>query len=269
MDPKLKIDLMIILFIIILSYVFVYGSNNSGGHNCQMKFIAFGLCILVAHKISYKLMKSQENYVDMTTEINNFIEDTSNKVSQQQSSNISDTKLNQYISAIDELKTQLSDLNNKITTSDNTINIPSASDDVIDNRMNVQTQQALQAYQIDYLKKQIEKTKELVNANKIQSDMAKYKPIKVYSSCAISNADGSLSALNQPTNINTGVAGSGGLSHYDSIGPINPSNSQLLSTVSQSTPLSPSSSTPANQNNFLNQVLAGLSSLQGTTVKIA
>jgi hypothetical protein len=269
MDPKLKIDLMTILFIIILSYVFLY---STGGHNYQMTFIAFGLCILVAHKISYKLINSQENYTDMTTAINQFIDDTRNQVSSQNTtSDTSNSKLEEYISAINSLKTQLSDLNNQINTA-NSADIIRPVSDVYDNRMNIETQQSLQSYQIDYLKKQIEKTKELVNANKIQSDMSKYKPIKVYSSCAISNADGSLSALNQPTLAN-GFGSGTGLSQFDSIGPVNPSNSQLLSTLSQTpsavTSMGTSmgtSATSTNQNNFLAQILSGLAGIG--TVKV-
>ena len=45
-------------------------------------------------------------------------------------------------------------------------------------------------FQIDYLNKQLQNMKNIINTSTVAKNSNNYKPIKVYSSCVVSNADG-------------------------------------------------------------------------------
>jgi uncharacterized membrane protein YgaE (UPF0421/DUF939 family) len=59
----------------------------------------------------------------------------------------------------------------------------------------IEVYKQLQLAKLSDLKNQLAKTQQIVNAQTNIADSNKYKPIKIYSSCTISNADGSMSSM--------------------------------------------------------------------------
>jgi hypothetical protein len=71
-------------------------------------------------------------------------------------------------------------------------------------KLDLESQQQYQMFQIDYLNKQLQNAKDILNAQTIANNNTNYKPIKVYSSCVISNADGS-TTVDTPVNSANGA----------------------------------------------------------------
>lgn len=288
-NKKLLSDLLTIILIIILSYVFLMTTSNEkcGTFNYQLMFITFGLCILVLHKIIYTVVnnsnctsninttntintinttntiKQRENFDDLSSEIGDFINTASSPQNALTATNVSTldtTTLNTYINTLNQLQTQLNNFNTTVgqllNNQQNSTQTQSNSNDIIGNRMSVESQEALQSYQIEYLQNQINKAKNLINAQLVQQNSSKYKPIKVYSSCAVANANGTLSSTSGIPNAFTNVNNP----------PIQmtPQTNNLLNTIGQT-----SGQTQQLQNGNIVTALAQLiNGLQGKTITI-
>jgi hypothetical protein len=77
------------------------------------------------------------------------------------------------------------------------------SGDVIGNQLNIQASQQIQDYRIREMQKEIASTTDLIKEAKMREDATKYKKIPIYSSCVVSNADGSMQIDVPNTNNNT------------------------------------------------------------------
>jgi hypothetical protein len=197
-------DLILIGCIIVASFIFKLSNtakkNNSILFDPQMMFILLTLAIVVIHKVFYMRNMHQQfltpqkegfqsNSSDLASELLAFTSGQNAGGVSEQVTSMSETARREYLAKMD-------DLNNNITTlnalfreqSDNPL--AGGDDSNTNSRMSAENMQKMQNFQIGFLQKQIEKSKQLLQQQEIEENAKKYKPIKVYSSCAVSSADG-------------------------------------------------------------------------------
>jgi hypothetical protein len=185
----MMLDLIAMLFVIVLSFILCMKDNN---FTCQMSHIVIGLSVVVFYKLAkvLKLNTSTKEHFATTSSLNDFISNnivgnvvmTPNQVQSLSASDLVayNNKLTDLINSINDLKNQQ-------------VNPPpsvAASPDNIQ-KLDLESQQQYQMFQIDYLNKQLQNAKDILNSQSVINNNSNYKPIKVYSSCVISNADGS------------------------------------------------------------------------------
>lgn len=192
---------LLIIFIALLSYLFCI--NKSLNCKCFTTHLVVGLTALVLYKLilhyktaelvkplENKLMMSKESFESLPDSINSFIlgEDI-NRPSSSTFNSMPASAAQQYLSKLDSLVNAIDSLKSDQQTTES--GLQSTNNSTID-RLNLESLQQFQNFQIQYLQNQINKTKELINNQQIAELSKEYKPIKVYSSCSISNADGTL-----------------------------------------------------------------------------
>lgn len=228
------LDLFAIIFIIILSFVLCYKDNN---YKCQISHIILGISVIVFYKLSkylqlqniVKTYNTKENFVDKATTdlINEFLGNNPQSnmlLTPEQARTMSSSDLIAYNKKLDEIITGINNLNNNMTQgSQSSSTITSGP---IGSKLDLQAQQQYQLFVIDQLNNQLKNAKEIINSQAVANVSSNYKPIKVYSSCVISNANGTNTIQQFPVNSSS------------SNNPNNPTN-QLLQTSSQSDPNSP------------------------------
>lgn len=165
---------------------------KDGNNNCQMSHIIIGLSVMVFYKLAkvLKLNQSTKEAFDTTSDINAFI--SGNVVGNvaaapNQLQTLSTSDLAAYNSKLDSLITAINNLYNQQTNPQPNLSVNPANIQKLD----LESQQQYQMFQIDYLNKQLQNAKDILNSQTIANNNTNYKPIKVYSSCVISNADGS------------------------------------------------------------------------------
>lgn len=196
------LDIIAIIFIIGLSFVLCM---KDGNYNCQLSHIVIGLSVMVFYKLAkvMKLNKTTQEAFGAAEDLNAFI--TGNVVGDVipntgQMKNLSSAELAAYNNKLDSL------INTLKTISDQQSN-PQPNLSVSPNniqKLDLESQQQYQMFQIDYLNKQIQNAKDIINTQTIAANNTNYKPIKVFSSCVISNANGTTS-VDTPINANSGV----------------------------------------------------------------
>ena len=245
------LDLIAFIFIVILSFVLCMNDNN---YRCQLSHIVIGLSVIVFYKLAkyYNLNKyinentTKEPFTadSMTNSINDFISNTSigdSILTNEQAKNLSPTDLSSYNDKLTQLINVLNDIKNQQNTPPSNVAVSPESIQKLD----LESQQQYQMFQIDYLNKQIQNAKDIINAQTVANSSTNYKPIKVYSSCVIANADGT-TTLDKPI---TNTSQSTNM-QYGSIS--NPATQQMLQTISQSTPGQSTPATTSSSNKFLN-----------------
>ena len=201
------LDLIAILFVIILSFCLCMNDKvKTTITNCQFSHIFIGLSVIVFYKlVNYFKLKDNntifnnntnnnnnttKEYFDnsITQDINDFITGINVELpSTSQVSNLTADQINAYTTQLNNLTTQLNQLENTLASPK-----PASISTDISNMQNVDiaAQQQYQQFQIDYLNKQIANAQNVINAQSVANTSNNYKPIKVFSSCVISNADG-------------------------------------------------------------------------------
>jgi len=189
------LDLIVILFIIILSYILCI--NNKNNNDCQITHIIIGLTVIVFYKL-VRYYKSKQQIIinkneDFTVSqsLNEFIEGKLNNIVNQNPNNLNDDKLEQYTNTMTDLIKELQKININVESE-----IPNADNNI--ETIGLENLQAYQQFQIDYLTKQIKNSQDIINSEIISKTTENYKPIKVFSSC-VSNTDSSLTR-EQPIN---------------------------------------------------------------------
>jgi len=195
----LILDLIVIVFVVIISFCLCINNNNSKNTNvsysCQFTHILVGLSVIVFYKLvryirlGDKLKTNKEMFEGdpVTQSLNDFISGSNlGLLTTTQASTLSPTDFATYTAKLDTIIDNINALQQKM-------NAPSTS--VVANPANAQSmdldsQQKYQMFQIDYLSKQIKNTQDILNAQSISNTKQNYKPIKVFSSCLISNANG-------------------------------------------------------------------------------
>lgn len=203
------LDLIVILFVIVLSFCLCINEKiNNNITNCQISHILVGLSVIVFYKLvkyfkikdkSYNINKSIESFNNssISQDINNFISGINSSIpSTDKISTLTSEQIVAYSTQLNNLTNQISQLQTTLTSpttatiSSDTSNIPS---------LNIEAQQQYQQFQIDYLNKQIKNSQDILNAQAVTNSSTNYKPIKVFSSCVIANADGT-TTIDKPVN---------------------------------------------------------------------
>lgn len=205
----MMLDVIAVIFIIALSFILCM---KDGSYNCQMSHIVIGLSVMVFYKLAkvLKLNQSTKEAFDTTADINAFISGNvvGNVVAapnQLQTLNTSD--LAAYNSKLDSLIAAINNLYNQQTNPQPNLSVNPANIQKLD----LESQQQYQMFQIDYLNKQLKNAKDIINSQTIANNNTNYKPIKVFSSCVISNADGT-TTVDTPLNSTSGGGGGSSIS---------------------------------------------------------
>ena len=103
-------------------------------------------------------------------------------------------------------------------------------DETMGDQLNIQASQQIQDYRIREMQKEIVRTTDLIKEAKMREDATKFKKIPIYSSCVVSNADGSMQ-VDTPSSINS--SGSNGGNQQVVSGSVLPGNrnTQVLRNV--------------------------------------
>jgi hypothetical protein len=197
----MMLDVIAVIFIVALSFILCM---KDGNYNCQMSHIVIGLSVMVFYKLAkvLKLHQTTKESFDTTADLNAFI--SGNVVGNvaaapNQLQTLSTSDLAAYNSKLDALITAINNLYNQQSNPQPNLSVDPNNIQKLD----LESQQQYQMFQIDYLNKQIQNAKDIINAQTIANNNTNYKPIKVYSSCVISNADGTTS-LDTPVNAAAG-----------------------------------------------------------------
>jgi hypothetical protein len=199
----MMLDVIAVIFIVALSFILC---TKDGNYNCQISHIIIGLSVMVFYKLAkvLKLNQTTKESFDTTSDINAFISGNvvGNVVAApNQLQTLSTSDLAAYNSKLDSLITAINNLYNQQTNPKPNLSVSPANIQKLD----LESQQQYQMFQIDYLNKQLQNAKDIINAKTIANNNANYKPIKVYSSCVISNADGT-TTLDKPVNSTSGAS---------------------------------------------------------------
>jgi hypothetical protein len=241
---------------------------NDNNYKCQLSHIILGLSVIVFYKLAkyFKLNQSvkslsaftvKENFDDsITSSINDFLSGNAvgnSVIKPNQAQSLSPTDLALYNQKLTDLINAINDLKNQQNS--HPPNVAVSPDTV--QKLDLESQQQYQMFQIDYLNKQIQNAKDIINSQTVNSASANYKPIKVYSSCVISNANGTTS-VDVPVNSQSPLSQ---LQQSTSSSQNNPATHQMLQTISQGNPQMQSSS--SNSGNVDSNSLLNLSSSTG------
>jgi hypothetical protein len=253
-------DIAVIIAIIISSYIFTLKQGNKNGlFNPQLMYILLTLSMVVLFKMVHynKLTTNEEGFV--VGEMHKFLKGQSDNNVGDRLTTISEPERKKYVENIADLSSQIAVLNQRLTENSgdpsNKLNSNLGTNDT----MNLETIQKMQNFQIDYLQKQIERSKQLLQQQEIEENIKKYKPIKVYSSCAISSADGSFNEdkLTATKSNNTSMTN-------DQI----QSMASMLNTIGQ-TGAGNTETNTQNSENVLGGLVAGLLNGQQTTIQLS
>lgn len=230
----LIIDLIAIIFIVIISCVMCMNINKTQDNKTkhyELSYIVVGLSVIVFYKLvryfklSDKVTNTNEHFNGFgdSNSLNNFIS-SNNLISPEQASKLSSDDYTSYVAKLDTIIDNINSLQN-------TISAPKEA--VIANPANLSTmdlssQQQYQMFQIDYLNKQIKNAQDVLNAQQIANTTSNYKPIKVFSSCVVSNANGT--TTDKPVSPFSNVLGLSPSPADLS----NPSTQQMMQTIGQS-----------------------------------
>jgi len=193
MDWVITTLLLLVIFLALLLLVVK--------HNTYVKIIVFLIILCnVGIIILGNRMENFVDYTDILDKIKNF-KDQSYTIStalQESSSGMNETNQRELISKVDTLNNNIKNLEELLNTSIgmDSLNIGrqkvnfQTSDKVLND---IELYKQLQLAKLTELQNQLNKTQQIVNAQQNASDKNKYKPIKIYSSCIVGNADGTYS----------------------------------------------------------------------------
>ena len=239
-------DLILIGCIIIASFIFKISTPPAKNNNLfdpQMMFILLCLAIIIIHKIFYikKFNKvnlsNKEGFQsgdsgasDLANELLNFTSgQQQDNVDSQVSSMSEAIPRNEYLTQIRSLNDQVSSLNDTLREAQG-LQTVDVDDSNTNQRLDLESMQQMQDNQIKFLEDKIEMAKNLLAQQQIMDNAKKYQPIKVYSSCAVSSADG---AFNEDTFVDTNSNSSNNSSNSNSNTGNNSSTERIRTTVSQ------------------------------------
>lgn len=241
-------ELLLVFIIIGFSALFKY--SEIIGMDSQLSFILLCFLVVIIYKgmIYYRMQKNllnRESFFDFSEEVNEFLsKDNYNQASPED--------LIAYKNAINSLSDKVTVMNEYLQelnniAKGNTDNKALSSYD----ELNIQASQQIQDYRIRQLQKDIEQTTDLIKKAKLRDDAKNFKKIPVYSSCVVSNADGSIST-DEPSSFNksTTSSGSSGLENI-----INTRLNQSRNTTTNN--LSASNIMPNNTSNSTNTDILG------------
>ena len=180
---KMIHNLIIILLIIGFSFLFETSCNYE--FNSQLTFILLSLFIVVIYKFLINKCIMKEHFTSFDVQISNFLK-TELPPTGQSSSDVESYKkeLTQLQDKVDIMNEYLNDIKETAEGKN--------KGETMGDQLNIQASQQIQDYRIREMQKDIERTTDLIKEAKMREDASKFKKIPIYSSCIVSNADGSL-----------------------------------------------------------------------------
>jgi len=264
----LVIDFIAIIFITILSFLFCNSNSNIkssvNNSSCLLSHIVVGLSVIIFYKLAKRIklgdvIKSKfgNNNEHFYDSMNDFINGASTDLlSTEQASTLSPIQLTDYSNKLDTIINNLNALQKTQTSSDPLANTNPANL----NSLDLSSQQQYQMFQIDYLNKQIQNVQDTITAQNIADSNTNYKPIKVFSSCMVANANGT-TTTDIPVSSSFQNVGSNNISSNNinnaTNNAINNATNNMLNTISQTNGQSQGSnlsSTTGIFNNFLSGI---------------
>lgn len=179
---KMVHNLIIILLIIGFSFLFETSCNYE--FNSQLTFILLSLFIVVIYKFLINKCIMKESFNSFDSQISEFLK--------------TELPKGQTSSDVQEYKKELTQLQDKVDIMNEYLNdIKETAEgkkkgETMGDQLNIQASQQIQDYRIREMQKEIERTTDLIKEAKMREDASKFKKIPIYSSCVVSNADGSL-----------------------------------------------------------------------------
>ena len=240
----LILDLIAILFIVVLSFCCCSNilfnndktknnssnSSNSNNTTCILSHIVVGLSVIVYYKLvryfklTDKIAPQHSQLVkesfdgDISQSINDFITSSNlNVINTDSAASLSAADFTEYNNKLTTLIDNINDLKTHINSP------PSVASPANMSSMDLAAQQQYQMFQINYLQDQVNKAKDNINSQTIANSSINYKPIKVFSSCVVANANGSTSAEQPFVNV-----GASQIQQH-----ISPLEQQMLTTITQ------------------------------------
>lgn len=198
-------DLILIGCIIIASFIFKITTPAKSNvlFDPQMMFILLSLALIIIHKVFYIRkfnsinLNTKEGFQsnnesganDLANELLNFTSGQEQDNVNEKISSMSEAARNEYLTQIRNLNSQVTSLNETIREAQGlqSVNVDESS---TNQRLDLESMQQLQDNQIKFLEEKIEMAKSLLAQQEVIDNAKKYEPIKVYSSCAVSSADG-------------------------------------------------------------------------------
>jgi hypothetical protein len=194
------LDLIALIFIIVLSCVLC--NSYISTQNCGLSHIIVGLSVMVFYKIvrffklkpiiNSKFKMSKEPFdsdtANMAESLNAFLSNPNNLPTPNAISSMSDSQLKDYTDSLTELTKSINLLRTSSGSSDSS---PSSLSSSNLSTLDLSAIQQAQNFELDYLTEQVTSAQNVLNAKAAADAAASYKPIKVFSSCVMSNADGS------------------------------------------------------------------------------
>jgi len=252
----LLLDFISIIFIVIISFLFCNSNykikNSINNSSCLLSHIIVGFSVIIFYKLAsrFKLndiikSKFNNNNEHFNDDVNDFINGTTTDlINPIQASTLTPIELTAYSSKLDAVINGLTEIQKEKMAKDPLAN---TNPDNL-NSLDLTAQQQYQMFQIDYLNKQIQNVQDIISVQNVTDTTINYKPIKVFSSCVVANANGT-TTTDRPVSSsfqNTGSSNS-----------IDNNTDTILNTVSQSNGKSNSSqlsSTTGLFNKFLSNI---------------
>lgn len=244
---KMVHNLIIILLIIGFSFLFETSCNYE--FNSQLTFILLSLFVVVIYKFLINKCIMKENFSSFDDQINSFLKQGLPE------QNTSRADMEKYSKQLTQLQDKVDIMNEYLNDIKETAEGKNKGDTVGD-QLNIQASQQIQDYRIRQIQKEIERTTDLIKEAKMREDASKFKKIPIYSSCIVSNADGSLQVDTPLSTNNNQTTLLNNVNSVDTPSGSNSNASNPLRNVNNTGDVSPSRSLSENQkvNGNVNQL---------------
>ena len=250
----LLLDFIAIIFIVIISFLFCNSNykikNSVNSSSCLLSHIVVGFSVIIFFKLAsrFKLndilnSKFSNNNEHFYDSVNDFINGTSTDlINPIQAATLTPIQLTEYSSKLDTIINNLNALQKTQYSKDPLANTNPANL----NSLDLTAQQQYQMFQIDYLNKQIQNVQDVITTQNVSEAAINYKPIKIFSSCVVANANGTTTTDRPVSNSFQNTKSSNSINN-------NANTDTILNTIRQSNG-SQLSSTTGLFNNFLSNL---------------
>lgn len=197
-------DIYVILFIIMVSYIFTVSETKK--FDKQMMFIMLALMIIILYKvIHYRNSGVNEGVNEGFININaNDIQNWLSSAPDSQGGDVEGPSTNRLVGEAENINENLqktleevSKLKNILLEKEN--RDKNVNDDYLSS-LDTRNMQTMQNKELQKLQTDIENAKVMLSQLEIAKSTKKYPKIPVYSSCVVSNADGTYNVDSQDTN---------------------------------------------------------------------
>ena len=225
------LDFITLLIIIVLSYVFSLSITKK--YDSQAMFILLTCLVLIIYKCLINKYMSEnfinEGFENVSTELLQFVQGEMPNNLQTEDVMEYKRKLSQLVNKIETMNQNLEEIKkaNEITNE--------MSDGSMESKLELSSKQQIQDDRIKRMQEQVDMTNDLLRQAQMKEESAKFKKIPIYSSCVVSNADGTLTTETVRNNSNPsneqnvdGVSSLNNVAEVSDIGSVNPNVNQRV-----------------------------------------